>query len=58
VPRKGRKRLVGRVEDNERRDRERRYAELEDELHREWQAGQSEARPGEQSVADNDATTE
>lgn len=53
MPRTPRKRLVGRAEDYERRERERRYAELECELHGQRQAGQSELRTVEQSVTDN-----
>lgn len=56
MPRKRRKQLVGRAEDTDRRRREREYAELEDDLHRDRQAGQSEAGPGEQSVADDETT--
>jgi hypothetical protein len=37
VPRKSRKQLVGEVEDNERREREKEYNHLEGVLHREWE---------------------
>lgn len=37
MPRKSRKQLVGEVEDNERREREKEYSSLEGALHREWQ---------------------
>lgn len=57
MPRKRRKQLVGPAEDKDRRRREREYDALEDELHRDWQARQSEARPGEQPVTDDDTTT-
>ena len=53
MPRTPRKRLVGRAEDYERRERERRYTELEYELHCQRQAGQPELRTVEQSVTEN-----
>lgn len=53
MPRKRRKRLVGKAEDIERDEREGQYAELEAKLHRDWEARQSDDA-GEQPVTDDD----
>lgn len=51
MPRRSRKKIVGKVEDVERADSEKQLAKLEHELHQEWESqGETETAADEQDT--------